>query len=86
MIQVGKAQLIVDLVVIPLPNFDVIMGRDWLFEHHIVMNGCYQGGVDKPSGQPAAMFHRDKQGLTCCLVSANEANKMVRAGCEAYLA
>ena len=37
-------------------------------------------------GQPEAMIHGDKQGLPTCLVSASQAAKMIRSGCEAYLA
>ena len=32
-VQVGKAKLRVDLTVIPLRDFDVILGMDWLVEH-----------------------------------------------------
>ena len=85
MLKIGEAQLKVDLMVIPLQDFDVILGMDWLSEHHVTLN-CFMREVKIDSlGQLATMFHGEKQGLASYLVSATRANKMIESGCEAYL-
>ena len=37
-IGIGDARLSVDLITIPLRDFNVIFGMYWLFEHHVLMN------------------------------------------------
>ena len=85
-VQVGKAKLRVDLTVIPLRDFDVILEMDWLAEHRVIMNYFTREIKILSLGQPEAMIHGDKQGLPTCLVSVSQAAKMIRSGCEAYLA
>ena len=86
LVQVGKAKLRVDLTLIPLQDFDLILGMDWLTEHRVVLN-CFTREIKIHSpGQPEVMIHGEKQGLPTCFVSAAKACKMIRSGCEAYLA
>ena len=67
-IEIGGAKLRTDLVVIPLQDFNVILGMDWLGEHHVIMN-CFTREVRIYSpGQPEVLFHRDEQGLACCII------------------
>ena len=40
MIEIGGIQLRVDLVVMPLQDFDLILRMDWLTEQRVVMN-CF---------------------------------------------
>ena len=59
-IGIGKVRLRVDLVIIPLRDFDLILGIDWLFEHHILMN-CFTRKVKIFFlGQPVVMIHGEK--------------------------
>ena len=76
-IQIGEAQLRVNLVVMPLQDFDLILGMDWLTEHRVTMNYFNLKVMVNSPGQPRVVFHGEKQGLACCLVSAMEATKLL---------
>lgn len=39
-IKVGKNEMLADLILLDLQDFDVILGMDWLVFHHVSMN-CY---------------------------------------------
>ena len=86
LLKVGEAELRVNLVVMPIQDSDLILGVDWLTEHRVRMN-CFTREVmiDSP-GQPSVIFHGEKQGLACCLVSALELDKLLQNGCEAFIA
>ena len=60
MINIGEAQLRVDLVVMPLQDFELILGMDWLVEHQVMMN-CFTREVKINSlRQPNVVFRGEK--------------------------
>ncbi|XP_073224730.1 uncharacterized protein [Cicer arietinum] len=81
----GKA-LPIDLIVIDLVDFDVMLGMDWLALHHATLD-CHKKVVKfEIPGQSVFSF----QGARCWVphnqISALIANKLMRRGCQAYLA
>ncbi|XP_074336882.1 uncharacterized protein LOC141674054 [Apium graveolens] len=85
-IQISEAKLHADLIVLSFREFDIILGMDWLSKHRAKVD-CYTKEVviDSP-GQNRVLFCGDRQMIPSCLVSALKAFKMIRNGCDAYLA
>ncbi|XP_074356038.1 uncharacterized protein LOC141695709 [Apium graveolens] len=85
-IQISEAKLHADLIVLSFCEFDIILGMDWLSRHRAKVD-CYTKEVviDSP-GQNRVLFCGDRQMIPSCLVSALKAFKMIRNGCDAYLA
>ncbi|KAL0440138.1 UNVERIFIED_CONTAM: hypothetical protein Slati_2496800 [Sesamum latifolium] len=78
--------VISDLIVMDLKEFDVILGMDWLAQHRAVVD-CYKKEVMiESSGESRVVFVGDRQVVPICVISAVEARRLMLEGCEAYLA
>ena len=85
-IQIGESKVYADLIVLPILEFDIILGMDWLSRHRARVD-CYTKEVMIESpGQNRVVFYGDRQMVPSCLISVMSAFKMIRNGCEAYLA
>ncbi|KAL0463313.1 UNVERIFIED_CONTAM: Transposon Ty3-G Gag-Pol polyprotein [Sesamum latifolium] len=86
---IENAKLIVDLIQINMREVDVILGMDWLAKHFVHVD-CRNKVIN---------FHPPtKEGFTFCwnrkyryrdsssLLSATQSRRLIRKGCEAYLA
>ncbi|XP_074349376.1 uncharacterized protein LOC141689096 [Apium graveolens] len=85
-IQISEEKLHANLIVLSFCEFDIILCMDWLSRHRVKVD-CYTKEVviDSP-GQNRVLFCGDRQMIPSCLVSALKAFKMIRNGCDAYLA
>ena len=86
LICIDKAELKADLLLLPLREFDVILRIDWLTKHHAIVNCFTKKVIIESPNQPRVIFLGERQVVPTCLISAIKAFKMVRGGCEAYLA
>ncbi|KAL0283702.1 UNVERIFIED_CONTAM: Transposon Tf2-11 polyprotein [Sesamum radiatum] len=78
--------LISDLVVMDLKEFDVILGMDWLAQHRAVVN-CYKKEIMIESfGKPKVVFVGDRQVVPVCVISTKEVRRLMLEGYKAYLA
>ena len=85
-IKVQNLELPADLIELPFQEFDVILGMDWLAKHHATMD-CQQKMVRfEIPRQDDIFIQGEKQYSPNNLISAAKARKLVRKGCEAYLA
>ncbi|CAJ2662068.1 unnamed protein product [Trifolium pratense] len=76
----------VDLVVIDMIDFDVILGMDWLSSHHATLD-CYNKIVKfEIPGKPPFSFQGKPTWMPHNLISALRANRLLRRGCQGYLA
>ncbi|GAV77787.1 zf-CCHC domain-containing protein/RVP_2 domain-containing protein [Cephalotus follicularis] len=77
--------LYADLIVLPIRDFDVILGMDWLSAHRALMD-CYHETVDfcLPDGT-TFQFKGDK-GFSTPIISFIRASRYLDRGCEGYLA
>ena len=85
-VKIGEPKLEVDLIPLDLRDFDAILGMDWLERHHAVVN-CFTKVVMfcKPE-VPVIVFQGERRVLPTCLISMIDAVRLVRKGCQAYLA
>ena len=75
-----------DLVALDMRNFDVVLGMDWLSRHRATLD-CYKKEVklNRP-GKLEVKFKGLRRELSSCMISAMTAQKMLRKGCQGYLA
>ena len=75
-----------DLIELSFKEFDVILGMDWLSRHQ-VMVGCRMKRVTlRTPNEDEVTFIGERSNHLSNVISATIARKMVRKGCEAYLA
>ena len=75
-----------DLVLLPLQEFDVILGMDWLSCHRARVD-CYSKIVSfGNSTDETPIFVGIRRTASARIISAVKAERLLRRGCEAFLA
>ncbi|XP_075504449.1 uncharacterized protein LOC142541875 [Primulina tabacum] len=73
-------------IVLPLPEFDIILGMDWLSSHGAVIDLRQRSvSIRPPSGKPF-VFEAAKHQQIPHVISCLCARKLLRRGCQAFLA
>ena len=85
-LELDGVALSVDLLPLPLIEFDVILGMDFLSKYHAKVD-CFKKEVKlmKPDGVDVIIKGK-RRILPTCVISAVKARKLLSKGCEAYLA
>ena len=75
-----------DLVALDMRDFDVVLGMDWLSRHRATLD-CYKKEVKlhRP-GKLEVKFRGICRELSSSIISAMTAQRMLRKGCQGYLA
>ena len=75
-----------DLIVLGIHDFDIILGMDWLSKHRAILD-CYKKEVRlvRPE-EPGVIFRGIRREIAPSLINAMTASKMLRKGCQGYLA
>uniref|UniRef100_A0A2N9IMJ0 RNA-directed DNA polymerase n=1 Tax=Fagus sylvatica TaxID=28930 RepID=A0A2N9IMJ0_FAGSY len=85
-VRVGDRNLVIDLVHLDFRDFDVILGMDWLATYHAIVD-CFNKTITfRIPGDPEFYFKGDRIMVPPCIISALEANVLLRKGCQGYLA
>ncbi|XP_060209835.1 uncharacterized protein LOC132636820 [Lycium barbarum] len=74
-----------DLIEMPFQDYDVIIGMDWLYRYHALVD-CRSKHVTFRAPSLSHIIVQGERSLTSNIISAVVARKMIRQGCEAYLA
>ena len=74
-----------DLIEMPFKDFDVIIGMDWLYKYHAVVD-CRSKHVTFKDPTFSHIIVQGERSLTSSIISAALARKLMRQGCGAYLA
>ena len=81
----GKT-LLVNLVPLPMVDFDIILGMDFLSGYHAVI-GCLKKEVTfRFSNDEEVKFYGEKKVSKCRLISCLQAKSLLYKGCEGLLA
>ena len=77
---------VLDLVALDMRDFDVVLGMDWLSRHRATLD-CYKKEVKfhRP-GKIEVKFRGMHRELSSNMISAMAAHRMLRKGCQSYLA
>ena len=75
-----------DLIVLGIHDFDIVLGMDWLSKHRATLD-CYKKEVRlvRPE-EPGVIFRGIRREIALSLINAMTASKMLRKGCQGYLA
>ena len=75
-----------DLIVLSIHDFDIILGMDWLSKHRATLD-CYKKEVRlvRPE-EPGVIFRGIRREIAPSLINSMTASKMLRKGCQGYLA
>ena len=85
-IMIGDSRLYDDLIELPILEFDVILGMEWLSANYATMD-CYRKKITfKPLGVPEFVFQGDHNGSPSTLISAIVARRLLKKGFQGYLA
>ena len=76
----------VDLIVLGIHDFDIVLGMDWLSKHRATLD-CYKKEVRLVRlEEPCVIFRGIRREIAPSLINAMTASKMLRKGCQGYLA
>ncbi|KAK9024146.1 hypothetical protein V6N11_004323 [Hibiscus sabdariffa] len=75
-----------DLMELPLEEFDLIMGMDWLFEHRVTLDCESKIATLKTSDDRSVTLVGERRGYLSNVVSVLTADRMIRKGYEVFLA
>ena len=83
---IGGQEFPADHVALDMRDFDVVLGMDWLSRHKATLD-CYKKKVKfhRP-GKLEVKFRGIRRELSSCMISAMAAQRMLRKGCQGYLA
>ena len=79
-------ELLSDLVILDVMDFDVILGMDWLSQHYATVDYRRKEVIFRISNDEEFKFMSDKSSAPHNLISAITARKMLKKGCQGYLA
>ncbi|XP_073133909.1 uncharacterized protein [Henckelia pumila] len=75
-----------DLIVLPMPEFDLILGMDWMTKNDVVIDFQQRSLMVRPEGEEPIWFKATRSSKRTQLISLMQAKKLVQDGCEAFLA
>ena len=75
-----------DLIELSFKEFDVILGMDWLSRHQVMVDCRMKRVTLRTPNEDEVTFIGERSNHLSNVISAATARKMVRKGCEAYLA
>ena len=84
-ISFGGHELVADLILLDVGEFDVILGMEWLSEWHATLDCFAKRVCFRPPGQTEFCYQGERDSVVRSYVSAVRAERMIRQGCEAYL-
>ena len=75
-----------DLIALPFREFDLILGMDWLSKHRAIIDCDKKTVVLRCSDKSEVIVHGVRSGPMSNVVSTIQARRLLRKGCEAFLA
>lgn len=85
-VAIENVEFSADLIVMPIRDFDIILGMDWLTAHRAKLD-CFTKEIElRPAEGTQITFKGEREVLASCLISASTAAQLIQNGCEAYLA
>ncbi|XP_016700073.1 uncharacterized protein [Gossypium hirsutum] len=78
--------VLADLMELPFGEFDLILGMDWLVKHHAKLDCAPKRLVLKSIRDEELAMIGERRDFLSIVISALRAEKLVRKGCEAFLA
>ncbi|XP_073139103.1 uncharacterized protein [Henckelia pumila] len=75
-----------DLIVLPMLEFDLILGMDWMMKNAVVIDFQQRSAMVRPEGKEPFWFEATRSSKRTHIISLMQAKQLVHDGCEAFLA
>ncbi|XP_073049589.1 uncharacterized protein [Primulina eburnea] len=75
-----------DLIVFPMPKFDIILGMDWLMKNRVLIDFQRRSVLVRQLGMEKFLFQPDRWRNFPRMISCMQARRLIRKGCQAFLA
>ena len=85
-IRIRECEFLGDLIELSFREFDVILRMDWLSRHRVIVDCRMKRVTLRTPNDDEVIFISERSNHLSNVISATTARKMVRKGCEAYLA
>ena len=85
-IKIREYEFLGDLIELSFKEFDVILGMDWLSRHRAIVDCRMKRVTLRTPNDDEVIFIGERSNHLSNVISVAIARKMVRKGCEAYLA
>ena len=85
-IRIREYEFLGDLIELSFKEFDVILGMNWLSRHQVMVDCRIKRVTLRTPNDDEVIFIGERSNRLSNVISAATARKMVRKGCEAYLA
>ena len=83
---IHNKDLLVDLIVLGIRDFDIVLGMDWLSKHRATLD-CYKKEVKLVlPKEPSVIFRGIRREIAPSIINAMTAWKMLWKGCHGYFA
>ena len=79
-------ELLADLMLLDIHEFDVILGMDWFASHHASVPWFEKKVVFRPLGEPKFLFKASCLSFVPRMISCIQATRLLRKGCQGFLA
>ncbi|XP_073030773.1 uncharacterized protein [Primulina eburnea] len=76
----------VDLIVLPMPGFDIILGMDWVTKNIVLIEFHKRSVLVRPLGMEQFLFEPDRWESFLRVISCMQARRLIHKGCQAFLA
>ena len=86
LIKIREYEFFGDLIELSFKEFDVILGMDWLSRHQVMVDCRMKIVTLRTPNEDEVTFIGERSNHLSNVISAATTRKMVRKGCEAYLA
>ena len=84
-VRVSNKDIVTDLILLDIHDFDAILGMDWLANHRATVDYFRKDVAFRKSGESDIIFHGERRILPSSMISAISARRLLRKGCFAYL-
>ncbi|XP_077215710.1 uncharacterized protein LOC143850338 [Tasmannia lanceolata] len=85
-VRIGNREILVDLILLEMSNFDVILGMDWLSTHYALVDCNKKVVTFEIPREEKFCFEGSGAHSTLIVLSAIQACRHLRQGCKAFLA
>ncbi|XP_075507586.1 uncharacterized protein LOC142544422 [Primulina tabacum] len=75
-----------DLILLPMPKFDVILGMDWLTRNRVSIDFRWRTVLVRPIDKEPFVFEPNRFRNLPRIISCIKARKLILKGCQAFLA
>ena len=79
-------ELLANLVLLDMHDFDVILGMDWLASYHAIVHCFEKEVVFRPPSESKFLFKASCLPFMPRVISCIQANHLFRKGCQGFLA